>query len=604
MAVKVVTPEGIERDIRSVFEEAGALDSIQHPAIIRLRECDFADPGRTRPYLVMEYFDGQTLEGIVRDAGPVSSDKVVPIFLPIAEALHAAHGRGVLHRDIKPANLLVKPGASPWEPWQVKIIDFGLALKQTLLADAGTTTRQGRTMMGASIAGTIDYAAPEQMGKFPGVRIGPAADVYGFGRTCCYALFRTPNPLRAHWRQVPDELADILEGCLHEDPHERVPGFGPIVERLKQLHGAPEAVQSVPVRKSATTAPSQSRILALGLYLGFLADSSGDPDGCCRIVACAVRLELTNIHLNENVRRQLMTLLGQPRVVADPVHRSWEMRRGLEQLLGAQSGQDLLNVPMGPHSPLRAVQIYLELAIQLGAPAYDAGDWLGCYEVYAAVARIMLKNHTDVPNSCASLNAALQKCEHQRNDASAQAWTMRYAFDAILSQGSDEDLLENDIAGMQGYNPMAALAVPRRAPGFSRPISAILATLYLGLVWVVSLAFYTPTNTSAKASDKPVDKATTAIGLVIAALCVSVCVGVPGGLLIRSYRSWLVLLAFSLGVPVGLEILRELVGVTDIGDRTSNFLALVGVMIIVFYAVALPLKLLVWLVRRSRRAVA
>jgi serine/threonine protein kinase len=233
VAVKVLTPEGLERDVSTVFQEAGALDSIQHPAIIRLRECDFADPGRTRPYLVMEYFDGQTLEEYVKTRGPLPVRLFLAVFFPVAEALLAAHERKVLHRDVKPANLLVRPGLGSASTWQVKVIDFGLALKQSVLADASTAARSGRTILGSSIAGTIDYAAPEQMGKIQGVRIGPPADVYGFGRTACFALFGTPNPLRTHWKQVPDTLADLLEACLHEDPRQRLAGFHQVVQRLK-----------------------------------------------------------------------------------------------------------------------------------------------------------------------------------------------------------------------------------------------------------------------------------------------------------------------------------------------------------------------------------
>jgi serine/threonine protein kinase len=56
-----------------------------------------------------------------------------------------------------------------------------------------------RTLAGSSIAGTIEYAAPEQMGKLKGVAVGPSSDVYGFGKTCCFALFGTAQPTFQHW---------------------------------------------------------------------------------------------------------------------------------------------------------------------------------------------------------------------------------------------------------------------------------------------------------------------------------------------------------------------------------------------------------------------
>jgi serine/threonine protein kinase len=261
VAVKVLHVDDLERDIQTVFQEAGALDQIQHPAIVRLRECDFADPEGRRPYLVMEYFDGLTLQELVQREGPLALSDFLAVAIPVAEALNEAHTRGILHRDIKPANLLVRRlpaaragGTSGESPaWQVKLIDFGLALKQSRLATA--TTQSGQTVVGSSIAGTIDYAAPEQMGKLPGVRIGRPVDVFGFGKTCCYALFRTPVPLRMHWKQVPEPLADLLEGCLHENPAQRLPNFQAVLPRLLALR-EPRPVTPPPLPREA---PSRDR---------------------------------------------------------------------------------------------------------------------------------------------------------------------------------------------------------------------------------------------------------------------------------------------------------------------------------------------------------
>jgi DNA polymerase len=148
----------------------------------------------------------------------------------MASGLQAAHGKGILHRDVKPANLLVRRPTSASEPHQVKLIDFGLALRrsgrETMLASAAST------ITGSSIAGTLEYAAPEQMGKLAGVAVSPASDVYGFARTCCYALFQTPQPLPRHWRSIPTDLADLLENCLEEDPANRPRDFAQVLARL------------------------------------------------------------------------------------------------------------------------------------------------------------------------------------------------------------------------------------------------------------------------------------------------------------------------------------------------------------------------------------
>jgi serine/threonine protein kinase len=254
VAVKALTPDGLERDVSAVFQEAGALDSIAHPAIIRLRECDFADAAKKRPYLVMEFFDGMTLEDFVRTWAKMPPAAFVSVFLPIAEALEAAHQRGVLHRDVKPANLLVRPGTTGPSSWQVKVIDFGLAMKQSVMT--GTTARTSKTVVGSSIAGTVDYAAPEQMGKLPGARVGPPADVYGFGRTACFALFGTPSPLRAHWGQVSDGLANLLEACLHEAPQQRIQNFTEVTRQLKALAQAPASAAKPPPLPAIVPTPT------------------------------------------------------------------------------------------------------------------------------------------------------------------------------------------------------------------------------------------------------------------------------------------------------------------------------------------------------------
>jgi tRNA A-37 threonylcarbamoyl transferase component Bud32 len=239
VVVKALRAESLDRQVADVFREARVLEELDHPAVIRLRDCDFADAGQKRPYLVMDYFEGATLADHVERHGPLTADQLLALARPVAEALQTAHERGILHRDVKLANLLVRPDGAGW---RVKLIDFGLALKQSVVqATAAATSASGpKTTLGYSIAGTLEYAAPEQMGRLPGVAVGPYTDVYGFGKTCCHALFRTAQPLRKHWREIPEALADLLEQCLHEPPAERLPGFREVLARLDTLTGKKE----------------------------------------------------------------------------------------------------------------------------------------------------------------------------------------------------------------------------------------------------------------------------------------------------------------------------------------------------------------------------
>ena len=256
VAVKTLSQEGLDRDVSEVFREAGTLDRLNHPAIVRLRECDFADAaGRRGPYLVMEYFEGETLEGHVKKHGPLALADLLAVARPVAEALQAAHAVGVLHRDVKPANLLVRKEASGW---QVKLIDFGLALEQSAL-QTRSTQEQRRSVTGTSIAGTIDYAAPEQMGKEK-APVGPPADVYGFAKTCCYALFQTPQPTFQDWKRLPESLAEVLGACLHHAPKDRPADFSVLLLRLRSRSSTPPPVPGpVPPPPAVPTAPPPAK---------------------------------------------------------------------------------------------------------------------------------------------------------------------------------------------------------------------------------------------------------------------------------------------------------------------------------------------------------
>jgi tetratricopeptide (TPR) repeat protein len=243
VVVKALRTEGLERGVAEVFREAQLLEELDHPAIIRLRDCDYADAEQRRPYLVMDYFDGPTLAQHVRQHGPLAPDDLRALARLLAEGLLAAHERGILHRDIKPANLLVRREGEPGPSgpggsvrWRARLIDFGLALRPDVLRSTLAATSAGRSAprLAAQVAGTLDYAAPEQLGRMPGVAVGPRSDVYAFGKTCCFALFQTTQPLRKHWGSVPDDLADLLEQCLAENPADRPAGFAAVLERLRE----------------------------------------------------------------------------------------------------------------------------------------------------------------------------------------------------------------------------------------------------------------------------------------------------------------------------------------------------------------------------------
>ena len=230
VVVKTLHDAAMERNMAEVFQEARLLRKLNHPAIIGVHECEYADALKHRPYIVMEFFDADSLEAYIHRCGTLSPRDVLVIAREIAEGMLVAHGQGILHRDIKPGNVLVRKAGDGWD---VKIIDFGLALRKQAIETS--MAAGGNTILSESVAGTVKYAPPEQMGEMKGVQPGSYSDVYSFGKLCCYALFKTTEPKSRHWTSVPRELHELLEKCTEQDLEHRLASFEPVLKVLRAL---------------------------------------------------------------------------------------------------------------------------------------------------------------------------------------------------------------------------------------------------------------------------------------------------------------------------------------------------------------------------------
>src|SRR5262249_34339161 len=150
-------------DFRERFvREARLAAGLSHPNIVQVYDTGEDDDGR--PFIVMEFVDGESLVETLRRETRVAPVRVVEIGLDCCAGLGYAHGAGLVHRDIKPHNLLADPRG------RIKIADFGIARS---LGGAALTMTGG-------VVGTANYLAPEQA---RGEQVTTAADMYALGVT-------------------------------------------------------------------------------------------------------------------------------------------------------------------------------------------------------------------------------------------------------------------------------------------------------------------------------------------------------------------------------------------------------------------------------------
>jgi len=219
VAIKILNPDLMDGEtVKRFRHEAVTLAKLNHPRIAHVY--DLAREGDSL-LMVMEYVRGETFEKLSTRSGPLPLDRAIVLCAQVLEALHHAHGVGVVHRDLKPANLMLADNGA------VKVMDFGIAR----VVGTEHMTNDGYMM------GTPAYMAPEQV---RGQEVDARTDVYSMGvvlyrlvtaqlpfkADTAVAMIQSqlndpPTPSRRYRNDLPDWLDNVLTCALAKAPADR-----------------------------------------------------------------------------------------------------------------------------------------------------------------------------------------------------------------------------------------------------------------------------------------------------------------------------------------------------------------------------------------------
>lgn len=222
---------GVEYSAR-LRREAKSLAALNHPNIVTIHDIDEADGV---PFLILEWVPGSALSH-PEHKKPFDTATFFRTAVPVAEALAAAHERGIVHRDVKPGNVLVTGDG------RVKLLDFGLSTLRETDMDA---TRTG------ALVGTVAYMSPEQA---CGGEVGPPSDVFSFGVlayellsgrrpftaqgvvSLLHAIVHQPHPPLSNERpDLSRALVDLVDRCLKKAPNERFQNGAELAGELQRV---------------------------------------------------------------------------------------------------------------------------------------------------------------------------------------------------------------------------------------------------------------------------------------------------------------------------------------------------------------------------------
>ena len=245
--------------------EAKAVAALNHPNIVTIYSIDRDDGIR---FLTMELVEGKSLDQIIPQAG-LALDRFFDLVVALADAVCAAHARGITHRDLKPGNIMMTGD------WRVKVLDFGLAKFRQEALEVGRTESPTKSLTEEGhVLGTVPYMSPEQV---QGRSVDHRSDIFSLGvilyelatgkppfrgqssAELVSSILRDAPPLVTEERSdLPRHLARIIRRCLEKDPSRRYQVTEDLRNDLEDLRneiGSEEVPSGEGLRASAGGTP-------------------------------------------------------------------------------------------------------------------------------------------------------------------------------------------------------------------------------------------------------------------------------------------------------------------------------------------------------------